>query len=155
MSGPKGLLRSLIAQVILLHRRNLGSTFIFLDESLLDEIARRDVRGLCEVLGALLCQVLQTTSVICVIDGISEFECSDNDWEEDTLQIVAFFRLLISQTKCDMKLKILLTAANRSISSYRQLRDEDCISLSARHLSAQSSRRQDLEHDWEDAIRGT
>jgi hypothetical protein len=71
ISGPKGLMRSLIAQLSLKHDFNLG----FIDtEAYREGIRDHDMRTLCETFSAMVCQLPADYELYCIIDGISWLE---------------------------------------------------------------------------------
>ncbi|CAM1511914.1 Fc.00g094270.m01.CDS01 [Cosmosporella sp. VM-42] len=152
MAGPKGMLRSLIAQLILLRRHDQVRTTISLDESLVNDIAIQDLRGLCEILRSLLSQFPQETTIFGALDNISEFKTSLYGWELDMGEIIRCLRFIVGQMRWGPKLKEFLTAANRSITIYRQIDEADCISLSAGRINSHSAERRSLESEWQQAL---
>lgn len=154
MAGPKGMLRSLIAQLIFIQRGEHALTTIALDEGLVHQILNHNLTGLCDVFRALLMQVHTQMTVYCVLDSVSEFETSLLGWENEICDVVYFLQtiMMAGQQGFGPKVKFLLTAANKSIKIYRQLSPEDCISLSARNVSSHSAHKLSLQRDCQRAI---
>lgn len=154
MAGPRGMLRSLVAQLLLIQRAEHAFTTINLDETLVHQVLNHDLAGLCEVFRALLMQVHPETTVYCVLDNISEFEASHFGWEYEMSDVVYFLQTMMmpGQPRFGPRLKFLLTAANRSIKVYRQLNPADVISLSAAHVNSHSVQKLSLQKDCQRAI---
>lgn len=158
MAGPRGMLRSLVAQLLLVQRSEHAGTTVTLDEALIHRVLRHDLAGLCDVFRALLMQVQAQTTVYCVLDSVSEFETSLLGWGDDMCDVVYFLQTLVMagqhqyQPRFGPKLKFLLTAANKSIRVYRQLNSTDCISLSAGNISSHSVQKLSLQRDCQRAI---
>ncbi|KAH7375239.1 hypothetical protein B0T11DRAFT_323291 [Plectosphaerella cucumerina] len=91
LAGPRGMLRGLVAQAVLILRDRQGTgpaVAIAADESLLDGLACRDIGSLCEVLEALLEQLGPGAVVYCVIDNVCEYETSLRGWGDEVNEVV-------------------------------------------------------------------
>ncbi|KAH6687816.1 hypothetical protein F5X68DRAFT_261159 [Plectosphaerella plurivora] len=118
LAGPRGMLRAIVSQAVLLlkdrHCANPGVA-VAADEALLNGIAQRDVESLCEVLEALLGQLGPQVAVFCVLDNVSEYETSLRGWDDELCNVVGRLRQMTERMRWGPRLKVLLTAGNRSI----------------------------------------
>ena len=128
LSGPHGMLRSLIAQLVLALQEprpnlNVINTFEFLQDC-----RNRTLPALCEVFRLLVGQTPQGVGVFVLIDGVSWYE--QTHWAADLNFIVGLFKELVVPRDGPL-FKILLTSPNRT-SGLQQLVDpgSEYISLS-------------------------
>ncbi|KAF7546443.1 hypothetical protein G7Z17_g8434 [Cylindrodendrum hubeiense] len=152
MSGCRGMLRSFIAQLIFYQRRQHGNVAMCVTEMLLEGVAHMELSALCELFRVFLGHVSPNVTVYCVVDNICEFETESEGWENELCQVVHLLQSMVSQSAWGPTLKVLLTTANRSIKVYRQMKPEDCISLSAGNRNARSTQRLSIEKDWQQAM---
>jgi hypothetical protein len=155
LAGPRGMLRGLVAQAVLILRDRQGTgpaVAIAADESLLDGLACRDIGSLCEVLEALLEQLGPGAVVYCVIDNVCEYETSLRGWGDELNEVVGHLMQMAARMQWWPRLKLMLTAGNRSIMVHHGLESGDCISLSAGNVHSHSIQRLSLESDWQGAI---
>ncbi|KAL7929925.1 hypothetical protein V8C35DRAFT_170134 [Trichoderma chlorosporum] len=116
-SGPKGLLRSLICQ-LLLYPKPYSLSLDFVDQSLYDAVAASNTDALCFVFERLFWQLQPTTTVYVLLDSISDFETSLHEYGERMERALASFQSLIRPVVRGLalgpKLKLFMTSPNRS-----------------------------------------
>ncbi|KAK2841625.1 hypothetical protein FQN49_006068, partial [Arthroderma sp. PD_2] len=71
LAGPKGMLRSLIAQLLLTQRNDNVIATTTLDETLLHNIASDNLEALCVLFQFLISQTRPSLTVYCILDNIS------------------------------------------------------------------------------------
>lgn len=140
LGGPRGLIQSLIIQLILyLGQQNGGrTTFPVLSDFHLFQYRQQDLAALCLLLGQLLGQLPIGATVYCVIDSICQFEASSNSWRTDLYETVEFLQHLVrecnfnedSLDRSGPVLKVLMTAVNKSIETSQQVDHGNQIWLS-------------------------
>ncbi|KAK7744278.1 hypothetical protein SLS62_010305 [Diatrype stigma] len=155
-SGPRGLMQSLVAQLILyLHQHRRGSARVsILSEGFLQDVARREMVALCLLFSQLMAQLDRSTTVYCVIDNVSEFETSLGGWGQEMGEVVAFLQHLVHDDAQDRGpvLKVLMIASNRSIQIHRHIRPEDQVWLHTGSTLSDSVQQQSFEHDFQRAM---
>jgi len=120
LSGPCGLIRSLISQLLIYWPERVSLDLRFLEEvaGLWDSIMRWDVPRLCDVFAELLWQLPRDTSLYCIIDGISEFETSLWGWSKELRTIMTCFQTWLSQNNTEYattaSVKVFLAGARKS-----------------------------------------
>ncbi|KAL7811145.1 hypothetical protein V8C26DRAFT_409330 [Trichoderma gracile] len=116
-SGPKGLLKSIISQ-LLLYPKPYSLSLDFVDQSLYDAIAASNTDALCFLLERLFWQLQPTTTVYVLLDSISDFESNLNDYGDRLDRVLASFRGLIRNVQTGFamgpRLKLFMTSPNRS-----------------------------------------
>lgn len=137
--GPRGLIRSLIDQLLLhwpdqvvpdtrLIGRQLGAS----------EVACNfDMPRLCYVFEQLLRQLGPNSPVYCILDGISHFETSIDGWLDDLREIVECFLscLKTNQRNIGMApIKFLLVSADKSTNIWNILPKDCHLDLRAGNL---------------------
>ena len=152
--GPRGLLQSLIAQLLIyLHQHHkTPARFSVMNNIFLHDVARRDLLALCLFLSQLLEQMERNTTVYCVIDAISEFETSLDGWNNEIAEIVTYFQDLVHNRSNGPVLKFLLIAPHRSIQIYDQIRPDDQIWLNSGNLLSDSVQQPAFDHDFQRAM---
>lgn len=140
LGGPRGLVRSLIIQLILyLGQQNGGrTTFPMLNDYHLFQYRQQDLAALCLLLGQVLGQLPIGTTVYCVVDSICQFEASSNSWRIDLYEMVEFLQHLVREFNFNEDsldrpgpvLKVLMTAVNKSIETAQQIEHGNQIWLS-------------------------
>lgn len=121
LSGPTGLIRSLISQLLPIQTFDLS----FVDSrSYLDQIHARELGHLCDLFQRLLHQIPIYTVVFCIIDGVSLYERSE--WVEDTCFVVQRLREITESPALNATFKLLLTSPGRCryIKNYIERRDQ-------------------------------
>jgi hypothetical protein len=117
ISGPSGLMRSLIAQLSLKYDFDLA--FIN-NEVYQDSIRDHDMQTLCETFSAMVCQLPVDCQLYCIIDGISWLETPR--WREDLVATVAYICYLGVDPGCRAHLKLLISSPVRSLLLTRELK---------------------------------
>ncbi|KAL7942039.1 hypothetical protein V8C42DRAFT_355159 [Trichoderma barbatum] len=116
-SGPKGLLRSIICQ-LLLYPKPYSLTLDFIDQSLYDAVAASNTDALCFMFERLFWQIQPTTTVYVLLDSISDFESNLYDYGDRMERILTSFQGLIRPVLRGFafgpKLKLFMTSPNRS-----------------------------------------
>lgn len=155
--GPRGLMQSLVAQLILyLHQHQRGSARVsILSEGFLQDVARQEMVALCLLFGQLMTQLDRSTTVYCVIDNVSEFETSLGGWDQEMGEVAGFLQHLVNDNAPDRGpvVKVLMVASNRSIQIHRQIRPEDQIWLhTGGNTLSDSVQQRSFEHDFQRAM---
>ena len=153
-SGGRGLLQSLIAQLLIyLDRQCQGVAGLpITSNELLYDVARRDVLASCVLLGQLIAQVAQGVTIYCVLDNISEFETSIGNWNQEIQGVVSFLQQLVNEVTEGPVLKVLILAPMRSIQVDRQIPASDQIWLSSGNLLSNSVQQDAFTHDFQRAV---
>ncbi len=105
LTGPSGLLRALLAQVINLRAFHVG----FTNNS---ELQRFDILRLCNLFSELVKDLPEDFVLICIIDGVSLYETSE--WAEDFRTILETLNSLTRDPKVYAVFKVLATSAMMS-----------------------------------------
>ncbi|PON25356.1 hypothetical protein TGAM01_v205650 [Trichoderma gamsii] len=116
-SGPKGLLRSIISQ-LLLYPKSYNLSLDFVDQSLYDAVAASNTEALCFFFERLFWQIQPDTIIYVLIDSISDFESDFYGHGERMDRVLILFQTLIRQVlqgfSAGPKLKLFMTSPNRS-----------------------------------------
>jgi hypothetical protein len=153
--GPTGMLRCLIAQLILASGASGNDMAVFpgLNDRLLHDVALQDLGALWVLFQELLGQIPPGTTVFIILDGISTFETSLNGWDDEFCKIIFQLQQLVSaEPRSTPVLKVLLTAPNRSIKLFWQVDSGSQISLSAGNVSTQSMHQLEVTRDITSAM---
>ena len=127
-TGVKGLLRSLIVQLISLFDFDL----IFINKrTYRDQLRRHDTGQLCDLFETLLRQVPIDTTIFCVVDGISLFET--DHLREETDLLVYRLRTLIEDEELNAVFKLIMTSAHMSRQVCHQLHPSDSLTIPQDH----------------------
>ncbi|POS71446.1 hypothetical protein DHEL01_v210159 [Diaporthe helianthi] len=121
-SGPRGMLRLLLSQLIL-YPGKPAISLDFVEAALYDGIRSQELGGLCYLFEQLIIRCTSLATILCIIDGIADLEFSP-EWRNETLQVMAFLRQLVNQHRTSPTLKLLLTNSNRSGSGLRGMVNE-------------------------------
>ena len=115
LSGPQGLIRSFIVQLLSFFDFDLG--FIN-SRNYRDQLAGYELGHLCELFQNLLRQLPIGPVLLCIIDGISLFETAH--WREDTCFLIRKLRELADDEGINAVFKLLVISpmANRYICHY-------------------------------------
>jgi hypothetical protein len=113
-SGPSGLIRSLITQ-LLLNDKLPKPQLNLLTEDLIAVCKEENIKALCELFERLVLQVPSYTQVFCVLDGLAWYE--QYPWTSDLDYIAAMFEhLAVQMGRIQMRaLKVLVMFAGRSL----------------------------------------
>ncbi|EHK47201.1 hypothetical protein TRIATDRAFT_142047, partial [Trichoderma atroviride IMI 206040] len=116
-SGPKGLLRSIISQLIL-YPKSYNLSLNFVDQGLYDAVAASNTEALCYFFEKLFWQIQPDTIIYVLIDSVSDFESDLHDYGERMDRVLILFQTLIGQVlqgfAAGPKLKLFMTSPNRS-----------------------------------------
>ncbi|KAH8125958.1 hypothetical protein ACSS6W_007906 [Trichoderma asperelloides] len=116
-SGPKGLLRSIISQ-LLLYPKSYNLSLNFVDQSLYDAVAASNTEALCFFFERLFWQIQPDTIIYVLVDSVSDFESDLHDYGERMDRVLILFQTLIRQVlqgfAAGPKLKLFMTSPNRS-----------------------------------------
>ncbi|KAJ8131177.1 hypothetical protein O1611_g2449 [Lasiodiplodia mahajangana] len=110
LSGPSGMLRSLIMQLTLQINPSPNLSGINSHE-FLHECYRRHFPALCEVLRLLVEQIPSQTTLYCFLDGVSWYE--QEHWVGELLFFVGLLKDLMKRPTGPY-VKLLMTSSNRS-----------------------------------------
>jgi hypothetical protein len=114
VSGPAGLIRSLITQLLLYP----DSPDVYLDpmeQNLYEAVSHWNVQALVFLFGLLVCKMHESKTIICLIDGISDFETPLHGWDRQILDVVQQLRSIVDRQRPGPALKLLMTSANRAL----------------------------------------
>lgn len=109
LSGPQGLIRSLILQLLLCC--NFDLRFINSRTSR-DQIQSYELDHLCELFRKLLHQIPIDQVVFCIIDSISLYERAE--WRQDVCFVVRKLRELTEAVELNAVFKLFLASSSRS-----------------------------------------
>lgn len=134
LAGPQGLIRSLTTQLILSWPQGSPPPDVgFLSSLLPGPVASAEedleVVTVCRIFHALLRQLPPSSTVHCIIDGISYFETSIGGWSEDVYEVSYCLQRCCSPgTANDPRptVKLMLASADKSI-EVRDLFPQDCV----------------------------
>lgn len=136
-SGPKGMMRSMISQLIHsvppeeLNRFN--TSFIKEDTRLTDLLRSHDIYALCHTFATLISQLSRNAMINCIIDEISDFEVSDNDWMNETCYVVQKLQQLCYQHQHQGPIfKLCMTSSSKTSEIYKCIPDHSCITPGSR-----------------------
>ncbi|KAF7502156.1 hypothetical protein GJ744_006881 [Endocarpon pusillum] len=118
LAGPKALLRSITSQLVLFPK-GFDLAFDSLHPGAIKNMQNNDINSLCYCFEHLLRQIPLSTSVYVIIDGVSSFESSPLDFDDDLDFVFYKFRQLVDTTgfngNSGPRLKVLMTSAHRSV----------------------------------------
>lgn len=133
LAGPQGLIRSLTTQLILSWPQqspppDVGFLSTLLPGTVSSAEEDLEVGTVCHIFRAMLRQLPPSSTVYCIIDGISYFETSIGGRSEDVCEVVDCLQSSSLNTANGARpiVKILLASANRSI-EVRELFSADSI----------------------------
>lgn len=108
LEGASGIMRSLIYQILLQQQWNFDCSFI--DLAFLDQIRNYEISHLCILFRSLLTSATSTT-IFCLIDGISWYDTSRRSGDVSTM--MAYMRELVDETNqadSGIDFKLLVTS---------------------------------------------
>ena len=150
LSGPRGLLRALLAQLVSLFAFHIG----FTRKNEYDEVQRFDTIRLCVLFRELVKDIPEGIVLVCVIDGVSFYEASD--WADDLRLVLETLNDLTRDPEVWAAFKVLVTSAVTSRQAIKYIPREDHLMLpsdvgngsdcplTARHFKMQMSRSTEL-----------
>lgn len=143
LSGPLGLVKSLIGQLLAHESLGIGtSSSICLEPKSVEGVKNDGIKALCDILRQLLLQLDKSKVVFCIIDNVCEFE--KNYWENWLQHLTVIFETLhdlvhLKTSGGHMKLKDLMTSAARSTQLVDKVTSQEHISLDGKsHPSGHS-----------------
>jgi len=116
--GPSRLIRSLLAQLVLLLLQNrwmedgaviMRPSYLQGKDVDLDQLSTEDV---CQLFHSLLRAVPANMSLVCIVDGISLYE--KEVWQGDYDMVMRAFRLVTEDSSLAAPLKLVMTSATSS-----------------------------------------
>ncbi|KAI4950374.1 hypothetical protein J4E91_004256 [Alternaria rosae] len=136
ISGPSGLIRSLITQ-LLLYPNTPDVGLDPLEQSLYDAVSRYDVPALVALFGSVVYKMDKSKTIICIIDGISDFETPLRGWDREILAVVDQLQNLVYRQQSGPALKLLMTSANKALNIGSLLRRDrgEYVSLRSGNVS--------------------
>lgn len=117
LPGPCGLMRSLVAQLLMSWPANTPMDLCFAKDipGLATNTPVIDTRTACYVFQRLVCQLPHSALVHCVIDGVSHFETSLWGCSEDMEMVVELFQWCVDPRNVAACVKFLLASCDRSV----------------------------------------
>ncbi|KAF3001035.1 hypothetical protein E8E14_006231 [Neopestalotiopsis sp. 37M] len=138
LSGPGGLMESLIYQIII-YPGLFDPEFNWESNVTREQLANGDLAGLCSIFKRLIEFVNPQLTVYCILDGISEFETSLNGWLDQLKEVFEVLRGLTANTndpQAGPYFKLLMTSAEKSTRISRLADASDRIALRAGNISS-------------------
>ncbi|KAI9680201.1 MAG: hypothetical protein M1829_001438 [Trizodia sp. TS-e1964] len=120
LSGPRGLIRSLVTQLLCIYDFDLT----FVDSyQYLDHLQSHEVDHLCDLFRQLVKQLPTGLVLFCVIDGISLYE--NWEWRAETCFVIRKLRELSEDPHLQALLKLLVTSplASRLVKDHISIED--------------------------------
>ena len=135
--GPRGLMRSLISQLILYTTQTGPTPLEPVEENLYNGLVAHDPGAFCHLFEALLRGVGADKTVFCIIDGVSDFEVGWQGWERDISYVLQnLVRAVEMSGPAAARLKLLISSADQS-KLLRNRRDIPRIELMAPEYNAE------------------
>ncbi|KAI1124010.1 hypothetical protein F5Y10DRAFT_269553 [Nemania abortiva] len=108
-SGPKGMMRTLIAQLLDCPSMKTNLNLEFMTSDKLEAYKRHELKPLCDLFITLVDQLPPGTDVFCIIDGISWYE---QGWQAHLKVVTSMFLYLMKYRlpKYTATLKVLMTS---------------------------------------------
>lgn len=131
--GPRGLVRSLICQV-LLYPNQPQPYLDWLTDTLINDVAEGDIGALCYLFTQLLQRVVGVSVVFCIVDSISEFERAQEGWCDDLSIVFDHLSSLCQSLRPGVSFKLLFTSAEKSTQLVWQTDRSEQVSLRAKNL---------------------
>ncbi|KAL3428932.1 hypothetical protein BDV09DRAFT_181249 [Aspergillus tetrazonus] len=101
--GPNGLMRSLIAQILRTGRR-FNLSFIN-TRSFAHDICMHSLQMLCHTFSLLVEDLPHSTTIICILDGVSEF--ASQQWREEMTDVLLILERLVTNSGLRANFKLL------------------------------------------------
>ncbi|KAK4449013.1 hypothetical protein QBC34DRAFT_101728 [Podospora aff. communis PSN243] len=142
LSGPRGMLRSLAAQLLRWHESVGTPLTITLADPQHGDLSSHQLPALLALFRELVLQTPTGMTLYCLVDGISEFETTNYGWESELCETVTSLQTLVDELLASVSgpaFKVLLTTAQRSITVGRQISVDDQIALSSSKILPPSS----------------
>ena len=123
LNGPRGLLRSLLAQLVSLYTFRVG----FTDNSDYHAFQRFDTTRLCYMFSELVKDLPEGFVLVCIIDGVSLYETSE--WAEDLRMILEMLNSITRDLNVYALFKVLATSPMTSRQAVKYIPEEDYLML--------------------------
>ncbi|KAM0799545.1 hypothetical protein BDR22DRAFT_822230 [Usnea florida] len=123
LSGPSGLLRALLAQLVTLYTFRIGFTHY----NDYHELQRFDLVRLCALFSELVKDLPEGFILVCVIDGLSFYETSE--WADDLRLVLETLNALTRDPEVWAAFKVLVTSAVASRQAINYIPREDHLIL--------------------------
>ena len=114
IGGPSGLVRSLITQ-LLLYPDSPDVELDPLEENLYNAVSQCDVPALVYLFGSIVGNMDESKTIVCIIDGISDFETPLRGWDKEIIGVVDQLQNLVHCKRSGPALKLLMTSANKTL----------------------------------------
>lgn len=125
--GPHGLIRSLICQV-LLYPNQPSLCLEQVGDQVVQDIADGNINALCWLFKELLKRVVNVTTILCIVDSVSDFE---EDWAEELKIVFNWFRSVPNELNPGVNLKLFMTSAGKSTELVYETDQSEHLSLIA------------------------
>ncbi|KAK7963557.1 hypothetical protein PG988_010531 [Apiospora saccharicola] len=126
LSGPLGMLRCLIAQLVLAYETPLPNLNSMGPPEFVRDCYSRTLEALCEVFRRLVEQISQGVTIFVLVDGVSWYE--QGGWAAELEFIVGLLKVLSRQDSLPV-FKVLLTSPSRTKNV------QDLVDLSSEYVS--------------------
>jgi hypothetical protein len=136
IGGPSGLIRCLITQLLLYP--DLPDIYLDpLEQDLYDAVSQCNVPALVFLFGSIVGKMDESKTIICIIDGISDFETPLQGWDKQILGVVDQLQNLVHCQRSGPALKLLMTSANKTLNIGSLLRRDlgEYVSLRSGNVS--------------------
>ena len=118
-NGPAGMMRNILAQLLLAYRDFDLRTIQRMQDHNLD-----DVNNLCDIFGILIMQIPQYIVIFCIIDAISFFEDSSTVCEEASIVLQTLVAIVKRTKESGCAFKLLLIIPGNSRVLYKDMLDQ-------------------------------
>jgi hypothetical protein len=111
LHGPRGMMRSLIDQVVRLYQSGLNLSFAS-SRRYREQLQAHDLRTLCDCFANVVKQLPHDTVLFCIVDSIDAFE--RREWEGDCRFMIREIQDILDEYQCGPEFKLLFTSPGRS-----------------------------------------
>ncbi|KAJ3460142.1 hypothetical protein MRS44_011009 [Fusarium solani] len=155
--GPRGLIRSLIDQLLMQWPGHEHLNLTFLEREFLGRITSDDLETsfLCYIFERLVSQLGFSSPLCCIVDGLSHFETSLWGWADDLMMIIdSFFACMHHEAGI---VKFLLVSPERSTRVRHRIPEDYHVDLRAGNFHARSPGQSlvvditEMESSWHDS----
>jgi hypothetical protein len=149
LRGPRGLIRSLIAQLLLYPSTFYPNANFIVRQNVYQACSNHDIAALCYAFELLVMQYPLDTSIFCIIDNVSAFETTDNGWDAKLRCVLDTIKLLTKPSYLGPAVKVLITSPSKCIMATRTLPADCSIWLCAGNQATHPMTRQAIEWQME------
>lgn len=114
LGGPRGLMRSLIIQIILSLPDNVAMDLSWINADMLEQLAMADLKSLCCIFTELFKQSERITTIFCILDNVCDFETSLYGWSEQMAAVFKTLQALVHNERVKPIFKLLETSLSTS-----------------------------------------